>query len=152
VIYAAARDPRVKALVSQVGAMDSRWAIATPAMQKETYGQATARTRGETGYPAPGTKYGTLNGAPILEKAMQYAPIEDISRCERVAKLFIIAENEELFDNRQHAILAYQRATGIKKLVTIPGVKHYGVYNEKRAEAQRLALDWFDQYLKGAKK
>ena len=31
VVYVAARDPRVKAFVSQVGAMDSRWTIATPA-------------------------------------------------------------------------------------------------------------------------
>ena len=31
VVYVAARDPRVKAFVSQVGAMDSRWAIANTA-------------------------------------------------------------------------------------------------------------------------
>ena len=40
-------------------------------------------------------------------------------RCEHCAKLFIIAENEELFDNREHAILAHERATGVKKLVTV---------------------------------
>lgn len=38
---------------------------------------------------------------------MGYAPIEDIGRCQPVAKLFIIAENEELFDNKDHTILAY---------------------------------------------
>ena len=47
VVYVAARDPRVKAFVSQVGAMDSRWAIANPQMKAYTYGQATARTARE---------------------------------------------------------------------------------------------------------
>ena len=78
---------------------------------------------------------------------MRYAPIEDISRCEKCAKLFIIAENEELFDNKDHAILAHQRATGVKELVTIKGIKHYGIYYEKRKEAQQLAIDWFRKHL-----
>jgi hypothetical protein len=89
-----------------------------------------------------------LTGAPIIEKFIGYAPIEDIGRCEKVAKLFIIAENEELFDNREHAILAHERATGVKKLVTIPGIKHYGIYNEARDRAQKEAIAWFDEHLK----
>ena len=76
------------------------------------------------------------------------APIEDLGRCKKCAKLFIIAENEELFDNKDNAILAHERATGIKKLVTIKGIKHYGIYNEARDHAQKEALAWFDQYLK----
>jgi uncharacterized C2H2 Zn-finger protein len=81
---------------------------------------------------------------------MRYSPIEDIHRCEKCAKLFIIAENEELFDNKAHGILAHQRATGVKKLVTVKGIKHYGIYREKRKEAQKLALDWFNEHLKKA--
>ena len=60
----------------------------------------------------------------------------------------IVAENEELFANRDHAILAHQRAARIKKLVTIQPIKQNGVYREKRSEAQRLALEWFDEHLK----
>jgi len=148
VVYVAARDPRVKAFVSQVGSLDGRWVINNPQMRNYTFSQGSARTHGQISYPKPGEKFGTLTGAPILEKLMGYAPIEDIGRCERVAKLFIIAENEELFDNKDNAILAHQRATGIKKLVTIKGIKHYGIYSEKRQEAQQLALDWFDEHLK----
>lgn len=148
VVYVSARDPRIKAFVSQVGSMDGRWAIELPPMKNETFRQATARARGDLSYPKPGTKFGNLTGYPILEKLMRYAPIEDIGRCEKCAKLFIIAENEELFDNRDHAILAHQRATGVKKLVTVKGIKHYGIYFEKRKEAQQLAVDWFNQNLK----
>ena len=83
---------------------------------------------------------------------MRYAPIEDIARCEKCAKLFIIAENEELFDNKDHAIAAHARATGVKKLVTVHGIKHYGIYNEKRRETQQLAIDWFSEHLPAGKK
>jgi hypothetical protein len=93
VVHVAARDPRVKAFVSQVGSMDGRWVINDPQLRNYTFRQATVRTRGQIGYPRPGEKFGTLTGAPVIEKFVGYAPIEDIGRCEHVAKLFIIAEN-----------------------------------------------------------
>src|SRR5262249_54004199 len=147
VVYVAARDPRVKAFVSQVGAMDSRWTIATPEARAHTLAQGTARARGQIGYPPPGSRFRNMNGQPVWEKLMQYAPIEDIGRCQDCAKPFIIAENEELFDNRDHAILAHERATGVKKIVTIPGIKHYGIYNEARDRAEKEAIAWFDEHL-----
>lgn len=147
VVYVAARDPRVKAFVSQVGSMDGRWVLG-PTLKDFTYSQAAARTRGQIGYPRPREKFGTLTGAPVLEKFIGYAPIEDIGRCKDCAKLFIIAENEELFDNKNHAILAHERATGVKKLVTLKGIKHYGVYNEARDRAQSEAISWFNEHLK----
>ena len=104
--------------------------------------------RGQIGYPNPGEKFGMLNGAPVIEKIILYAPIEEIGHCERCAKLFIIAENEEFFDNKDHAILAHQRVTGVKKLVTVEGIKYYGIYREKRNEPQQLAVDWFREHLK----
>jgi dienelactone hydrolase len=150
VVYVAARDPRVKAFVSQVGAMDSRWTIATTPAKAHTFAQGAGRARGTIGYPPPGSKFNGMNGQPVWEKLMQYAPIEDIGRCKDCAKLFIIAENEELFDNRQHAILAHERAAGAKKLVTIPKIKHYGIYNEARERAEREAIAWYDMHLKKA--
>jgi dienelactone hydrolase len=151
VVYVAARDPRVKAFVSQVGAMDSRWTIATPQARAHTFAQGTARAQGKIGYPPAGARFNNMNGQPVWEKLMQYAPIEDIGRCKGCAKLFIIAENEELFDNKDHAILAHERATGVKKLVTIPGIKHYGIYNEARDRAEKEAIAWFDERLKNVK-
>jgi uncharacterized protein len=152
VVYVAARDPRVKAFVSQVGAMDSRWTMATPEARAHTLAQGTARARGEIGYPAPGTKFRNMTGQPVWEKLMTYAPIEDVDRCKNCAKLFIIAGNEELYDNRDHAILAHERSQGVKKLVTIPDIKHYGIYNEARARAQKEAIAWYDEHLKDAKR
>ena len=148
VVYVAARDPRVKAFVSQVGSMDARWAIQHPQLRQHVFRQGTARSRGKIGYPEPFAEFNKMRGQPVWEKLMRYAPIEDIGRCENCAKLFIMAEHEELFDNKDHAILAHKRATGVKKLVTVKGIKHYGIYREKREEAQQLAIDWFSEHLR----
>jgi dienelactone hydrolase len=148
VVYAAARDARVKATVSQVPALDSRWVMTGP-LRLQTYFDATRRARGEIGYPEAGiVAVGNLHGAPIRERLMNYAPVEDVDRAPECAMLFVIAEKEELFDNRDHGIKAHERAQGPKKLVTIPGITHYGVYNEAREQVQKLAVEWFDEHLK----
>lgn len=127
--------------------MDGRWVL-NPQLREATFKAGAARTRGLIEHPKPREKFGTLSGAPLIEKFIGYAPLEDIGRCENCAKLFLIAENEELFDNKDHAILAHDRATGIKKLVSIKGIKHYGIYNEARSQAQQEAVKWFDGHLK----
>ena len=150
VVYAAARDPRIKALVSQVPALDSRWVVATDVARQQTFKEATARARGERGYPKPGERVVMgLRGAPIRERMMNYAPVEDVGKAPGCAMLFIIAEKEEYFDNKDHAIKAHNRARGPKKLVTIPGISHYGIYGPARPQAQKLAIAWYDEHLKG---
>ena len=149
VVYAAARDHRVKATVSQVPALDSRWVVGTEAEQKQTWDEAMKRTRGEIGYPPPRARVvGNLQGGPVRERLALYAPVEDADKAPNCAMLFIVAEKEELFRNEDHAGKAYLRAKGPKKLVTIPGITHYGVYREARVEATRMAIEWFDLYLK----
>jgi uncharacterized protein len=148
VVYAAARDGRVRATVSQVPGMDSRFVL-QGAGRKQTLDEATRRTHGEIGYPPPGAvAVGNLRGAPIRERLMNYAPVEDAGNAPNCAMLFIVAEKEELFDNRHHGIKAHDLAKGPKKLVTIPNITHYGIYTEARPQAQKLATDWFDTHLK----
>ena len=150
VFYVAARDPRVKAIVSQVGAFDSRWVVTGEAESKTTYEQAMKRARGELGYPEPRARVvGNLIGAPIRDKLLHYAPVEESAKVKTCAALFIVAEKEELFDNKDHAKLAYDRMAGTKKkYVAIPNIPHYGIYREAREQAIKLAIEWFDQHLK----
>jgi dienelactone hydrolase len=150
VFYVAARDPRVKAIVSQVGAFDARWVASDKAQMDVTRDEATRRARGEIGYPAPRARsINNLSGAPIRDKMLEYAPVEDAGKVKDCAVLFIVAEKEELFDNRDHAKLAYDRMPGTKKkYVAIPGIAHYGIYREARQQAIKLAIEWFDLYLK----
>ena len=76
VFYVAALDSRVKAVVSQVGAYDSRWVMSDKTQQDLTYAEGAKRAHGEA-YPAPrAVTVGRLIGAPIRENLMLYAPIE----------------------------------------------------------------------------
>ncbi|MBL8208316.1 MAG: acetylxylan esterase [Blastocatellia bacterium] len=150
VFFVAAREPRVKALVSQVGAFDSRWVMADEANRKLTYEEATKRARGELGYPEPRVKaVGNLIGAPIRDKLIHYLPSEEAPKVKDCAALFIVADKEELFDNKDHAKLVYDRMPGTKKkYVNYPEITHYGIYRERRQDAMKEAIAWFDQYLK----
>jgi dipeptidyl aminopeptidase/acylaminoacyl peptidase len=149
VVYAAATDPRVKALVSQVPSLDSRFVVATDEERSKTDEEALRRTRGELGYPPPGQRViGNLKGAPIREKLMRYAPVEMAADAPGCAMLFIVAEREELFDNREHAMRAYDLAQGPKKLVVVPNITHYGVYLQARKQCEAHAIEWFDEHLK----
>lgn len=109
VLYVAARDAPIKALVSQVGGMDSRFVTADPQLRTLTYQQGTARAQGNLGYPKPGEKFGALNGMPVLEKLVGYAPVEEVGRIKGCAMLFMAAEHDEVVDNRQHSLLAFSR-------------------------------------------
>ncbi len=53
VVYVAARDRRVKALVSQVPALDSRWVAANPAERALTFREATGCAAARSAIPSP---------------------------------------------------------------------------------------------------
>jgi dienelactone hydrolase len=146
VVHTAERDPRVKAIHSQVGAMDGR---TQPLDAKLAYDEATRRARGELGYPEPLARViGNLRGAPIRDRFLNYHPVDEVAMAPNCAMQFVIAEKEELFDNREHAIKAYNLAKGPKNLVVAPKITHYGIYTEAFQQAHKLAEEWFDKYLK----
>jgi dienelactone hydrolase len=151
VAYVAARDPRIKAIVSQVGAFGRPRSDYTPEQLTRAQSDATRRARGEIGYPAPGVReIGNLRGAPVRESFLRYAPIDDIPALKGCAILIIDAEKEELFDLCDHGELAFARAAEPKQRVVIPGITHYGIYTVARAQSIGLAIDWMDQHLKTA--
>jgi dienelactone hydrolase len=145
VIWVAARDSRVKAVYSQVGAFSGHDLGSIP----QAFEEATQRARGQLGYPKPGAVVvGSLRGAPILDKFANYSPVDDIVKIKNIPIMIVMAEKEELFDNEQHGVLAYQRYQGPKKLVTVPNITHYGIYREAWGQAHQLATEWFEKHLK----
>ena len=69
-------------------------AIQNPQLRQHVFNQGTGHTRGTIDYPKPFAKFSGMAGQLVWEKLMRYAPIEDIARCEKCAKLFIIASVE----------------------------------------------------------
>ncbi|MEO8165496.1 MAG: acetylxylan esterase, partial [Betaproteobacteria bacterium] len=152
VVYVAARDPRIKAVVSQVAWFGQPRREMTLEALHKAQSDSTRRARGEIGYPPPGAKeVSNLRGAPVREGFLLYAPIEDIAAMKGCALLIIDAEKEELFDIRTQGALAFQRAAEPKKRVVIPGITHYDIYGQSREQAMTLAVEWMDEHLKGSK-
>jgi hypothetical protein len=89
-----------------------------------------------------------LRGALVRSKFVPYDPVEDVNKAPQCAMQFVIAEKEEFFDNKDHALKAFERFAGTKKLVVIPNITHYGIYFKAHQQAQKLAIEWFDKYLK----
>jgi dienelactone hydrolase len=155
VVSVAVRDARVKAVHSQVAALDGRWTMATSKDRDLTLSESTKRAHGELGYPAPrANTVARLIGAPIRFQFASWEPVDEIDRVPNCAFQFIVAGKEELLDNKLHGILAYQRARGPKNLVSIPDIDHYGIYYilPARERSRDLAIAWFDKYVKGAGK
>jgi uncharacterized protein len=153
VVSAALLDPRVKALHSQVPSLDGRWTLANSQERAITEKEATARAHGELGYPPPrANTVQRLIGAPVRFQFAAWFPVEYVDRMPNVAMQFVVAAKEELMDNKDNGVLAYQRAKGPKNLVTIPDITHYGVYMVPavRQQARDLAIAWFDRYLKAS--
>jgi dienelactone hydrolase len=149
VAYVAARDPRIKAIVSQVAWFGQPRAAMPAAGLSRSQSDATRRARGEIGYPPPGAReVGNLRGGPVRESFLLYAPIADIPAIKGCAVLIIDAEKEELFDIREHGELAFARAAEPKKRAVIPGIAHYDIYGSAREQSLDLAIDWFNRHLK----
>jgi uncharacterized protein len=145
VVELAIRDPRIRAVHSQVGFLTGRALGQTAAARAE----AARRARGEIGYPEPDARVlGSLRGAPIAPRFADYSPADHINEARDTPIQFVLAEHEELFDNRAHGILAYERYEGPKRLVVIPNIRHYGIYNDAWQTSNDLALEWFDSHLR----
>ena len=115
--------------------------------------QSIQRARGEIDPVPQGThKAPNLRGWAILDKVVDYRPVEDAGRI--TIPLLIIdidAENEELFDRHRAGEVAIQRARANGAPAAyhvVPGITHYQIYNQSAEEATQLALDWFDEHLK----
>jgi uncharacterized protein len=145
VVYVAAFDGRVKAIVSQVAATDITRGM--PQLVPDADLAATRRARGEIGYPEPFVRENNLTGLPIEDKALRHSPNRVADRV-RVPTLFIVAEGEELFTNESQSLIAYALVDAPKEYLVIPDITHYGIYTVARDRAVGAAIEWFDRYLK----
>jgi dienelactone hydrolase len=153
VIYVAAHEPRIKALVSEVSSVDIRPYKPYQSDPANVIAQANASASriatGQEQYPAERARAGNHVGAPVGANVVRWAPVELANRVSAPA-LFVLAENEELFANTNNGQLACERVTGPRKMVMLPNITHYGIYDAERKRAITLAIDWFDKYLKAA--
>jgi dienelactone hydrolase len=147
VLYIAAQDERVKCIVSQVPSMDSRGIPLS--LKRSPKKEDIQRARGEIDPVPQGFRAFNLPGTPYVSRMADYAPVEFASQLT-IPMMVIVAEHEELMDNKAHGFLAYNRAK-----VNVParyemmkGLTHFDIYAKGRMRAIELALEWFNEHLK----
>ena len=144
VIYAAAFEPRIKALVSQVSRMDTRpskpYQPDPARMIAEADAAASRLATGQAQYPADPAR-------AVGNKVARWTPIDQAEDVTAPA-LFVLAQNEELFSNTHNGQLACEEVKGPRKMVMLLKATHYDIYGGERARAVTAAIDWFDRYLK----
>jgi len=147
VLYVAAHDKRVKCIVSQVPSMDSRGIPLY--LKRSPKKENTQRARGEIAPVPQGFTAFNLPGTPYVSRMANYAPVEFASQL-KIPMLVIVAEKEELMDNKVHGLLAYNHAKDNvpAKYEVMKGLTHFDIYAKGRMKAINLAVEWFNEYLK----
>ena len=151
-LVTAANDSRVKALVSQIGAVNNlaNWSMIPSAMALQW---ETQRARGEIApYPGPESGAPGLKGYPDMIAMMRYDPAAYWDELT-MPTLVIDAKDEELFDRAKNGQALYESLQGrvATEYLVLPG-KHYAIYRDDGYRAAlKAAQDWFVKYLKRAR-
>ena len=145
----AANDSRIKALVTQIGAVNNKASFAMiPDELVATW--ETQRARGQiTPYPGPESGVPGLRGYPDLIAMKQYDPAAYWDELT-IPTLIIEAEDEELFDRKLNgqALHAALKDRVLTRYLVLPGT-HYAIYRDQGyAAALKAAQDWFVAHLK----
>lgn len=154
VIQVAANDPRVKCTVSQVGSMDSLAIPNSPAYPgglERAIRERTLRARGE----APPVPQGVdvvpgLKGTPYVSRMASYRPVE-LAHKLRIPVCIIDVDREELFDIADNGRRVYDivKENAPARYELFEGYTHYAIYMALRPKALPIAIEWFDEHLKG---
>jgi putative heme-binding domain-containing protein len=149
-VWIGSHDPRVKAVVAQVPAMDSAdFVEAMPGGLEEAHRQEIRRARGEI-LPAPidAPPLGKLRGHPYASRMARYSP-RSVAPQIQAPILILDAGKEELFDIGEHGRKVYEivKDKVAAKYHVFSGITHYDIYRGKRAEAIAMAIEWFRTHL-----
>ena len=144
VVYVAALDKRVKCIVSQVPSMDGGWVN----LYYQPSTLATQRARGEID-PVPQNinKIGRLKGTPFLSRIAKYHPVEVADQL-KIPILIIVADKEELMDNKFHGERVYNLVKGnMPAKYEIFSGTHFEIYGKGRLQSIKMAIEWFHKHL-----
>jgi dienelactone hydrolase len=149
-IMTAALDARVKAVAVQVPAIAGKSSQPGPASIRGTQLEdAIKRARtGQGGEYETGFSFRRMVDLETQQSVAEYRPFHHLKAIGERPVLFIVAEKEQLMNNRDHAYAAMEVLTGPKKLISVPGITHFEMYiNEAFEISSNAAANWFREYL-----
>jgi dienelactone hydrolase len=149
-IMTAALDARVKAVAVQVPAIAGKSSQPGPAsVRGAQLEDAVKRARtGQGGEYETGFSFRRMVDLETQQSVAEYRPFHHLKAIGERPVLFIVAEKEQLMNNRDHAYAAMEVLTGPKKLISVPGITHFEMYiNEAFEISSNAAANWFREYL-----
>lgn len=173
--YVAGVDTRVRATVSISGVADGedwlrrmrrgyewrefRGLVHDAAIRRVTTGEETIVSPTEDiMIPTPERREtsvkGTLPPGMVVETTrmscadaiMDYRPISVVDRIGPRAGLWISVEDDVVVP-ADHSSQMFERATGPKRLVVLPGRQHYGAYVEHAVRIMDETISWYGEHL-----
>lgn len=149
VLYVATHDDRIKCIVSQVPSMDSTvWFQEDQSRMEEIRETTIKRSRGEMDpVPQGVNKVPGLNGTPYWCRIAHYSPVRS-AHTLKIPVLIIVAEKEELMDNKQHGEKVYNivKDRVPSNYIVFKGT-HFQIYDEGRIKSINDAVEWFNKHL-----
>jgi hypothetical protein len=149
-IMTAAQDARVKAVAVQIPSIAGKNSQPGPApLGGRLLEDAIKRARtGEGGEFETGFSTRRMVDVETNQMVAEYRPFHHLKAVGARPALFIVAEKEELINNRDHAYAAMDTLTGPKKLISVPGITHFEMYiNEPFEISSNAAAAWFREHL-----
>jgi len=150
VIVTAALDSRVKAIVAQVPAIAGKNSPAGPVpLRGKLLEDAIKRARtGQGNEFETGFSFRRMVDVETQQMVSEYRPFHYLKSVADRPVLLIVAEKDELINNRDNAYAALEVLTGPKKLIEVPGITHFQMYIDKAFEiSSNAAASWFRQHL-----
>lgn len=149
-IMTAALDARVKAVAVQIPSIAGKNSQPGPVPLKGALLEdAIKRARSGRGGEFE-TGYSTRRMVDVETNQMvaEYRPFHHLKAVGDRPVLFIVAEKEQLMNNRDHAYAAMEVLTGPKKLISVPGITHFEMYIDEAFEiSSNAAANWFREHL-----
>jgi fermentation-respiration switch protein FrsA (DUF1100 family) len=149
-IMTAALDARVKAVAVQVPAIAGKSSQPGPAsIRGAQLEDAIKRARtGQGGEYETGFSFRRMVDVETQQAVAEYRPFHHLKAIGERPVLFIVAEKEQLMNNRDHAYAAMEVLTGPKKLISVPGITHFEMYiNDAFEISSNAAANWFREHL-----
>ena len=149
-IMTAAFDARVKAVAMQIPSIAGKNSQPGPvALRGAQLEDAIKRARtGRGGEYETGFSVRRMVDVETQQMVAEYRPFHHLKAIGDRPVLFIVAEKEQLMNNRDHAYAAMEVLTGPKKLINVPAITHFEMYiNEPFEVSSNAAANWFREHL-----
>lgn len=150
-IVVAALDARVKAVSVQIPAISGKNAAEGPAtLSGRLLEDAIKRARtGQGGEFTTGFSTKRNVDVETSHAVAEYRPFHYLKDVGARPVQFIVAANEELFSNEDHAYAASEVLTGPTRVLEVPNTTHFEMYIGEAFEiSSNAAADWFLEHLR----